>query len=70
MFLDYANTLWYSGHFYAAVLLYLPVQVAIVLSHNITLWIVLCCGNSLSKSRGTTWNLRSQNSLLVSLNLN
>ena len=39
--LTLANALWESGHFYSAVLLYLPVQVAYVLAHNFT--VLLAC---------------------------
>jgi hypothetical protein len=36
--LNFANGLWESGHFYQAVLVFMPVQIACVLYHNITLW--------------------------------
>ena len=42
--LDYCNTLWSQGYFYTAVLLYLPVQIATVFLHNITLYIALIIG--------------------------
>ncbi len=47
--LQIANGLWNSGHFYAAVLLFMPVQIAWVLLHNFQLWAVLVIGNSMTK---------------------
>jgi hypothetical protein len=42
--LEYANTLWAQGYFYTAVIVYLPVQIGIVLLHNITLYFVVIMG--------------------------
>jgi hypothetical protein len=47
--LQVANGLWNGGHFYAAVLLFMPVQIAYVMLHNITIWIAACCANSMMK---------------------
>jgi hypothetical protein len=49
--LDYCNTLWASGHYYTSVLLYLPVQIAIVFLHpeNIKLYIAVMFGYNFNR---------------------
>ena len=44
--LNIANGLWANGHFYSAVLVFLPVQVGYVLAHNLPVWFTLILGNS------------------------
>jgi len=49
-FLNYANGLWAAGHFYAAVLVFLPFQVAFVMAHNFGIYATLVIGNSMGKA--------------------
>lgn len=44
MLLDYCNSLWSHGHYYAAVLAYMPAQLAIVFYHNIGVYFTLLIG--------------------------
>ncbi len=44
--LDFSNGLWSTGHFYQAVLVFMPVQIAYVFAHNFGLWATLIVGNS------------------------
>ena len=47
--LEIANGLWNSGHFYAAILIFMPVQIMYVLFHNFNIWAALIIGNSMMK---------------------
>ena len=49
--LNLANGLWSTGHFYQAVLVFMPVQIAYVFAHNFGLWATLIVGNSYRKGR-------------------
>ena len=42
--LTLCNALWFNGHPYAAVLVYLPVQVATVFANNCTVLLALVLG--------------------------
>ena len=46
---------WNGGHFYAAVLVFLPVQFAYVVFGNLSAWFTMVIGNSMVKSSHLKW---------------